>query len=78
MTVGSTELMQLTITDDRGNAWTYDTRRKDPEVKQQRLDVGRGLTGVFMDFVITNVDGGQFELAGYELLAAEVTRRLAG
>ena len=76
--VGSAKLMRLTITDDKGSAWSYDTRRKDAEVKQQRLDVGRGLNGVFLDFVITNVDGGQFELAGYEFFAAEVTRRLAG
>jgi hypothetical protein len=76
--MGSTETMRLAITDDRGNTYEYDTRRKDPEVKQQRFDVGRGLNGVFMDFLFTNVDGGQFEISGYELVAAETTRRLAG
>lgn len=89
MTVGSTgvrtgqfltgsDTMHLTITDDQGNSHIYDTRVNDTEIKQQRIDVGRGINGVYLGFKITNEGGCSFELSGFELIAVETTRRLAG
>lgn len=76
ITAGSPKPMKVTITDDAGNAYDYETRRADPEVKQQRFDVGRGLDGVYLGFKFANTEGAQFEIAGYELMAVETTRRL--
>ena len=78
MTVGSTGPMHLTITNDKAEAYTYDTRRNDPELKQQRLDLGRGLNGNYLSFRVTTDLGCAFELAKIELIAVETTRRIAG
>ena len=78
LTVSSTGTMHLAVTDDTGNTYTYNTRRNDPTVMKQRIDVGRGMTGVYLGFSITNDSGAAFELSGYELVAIETTRRLAG
>jgi hypothetical protein len=74
----STGPMKLTVTDDVGNAFTYTTRRYDETIMKQRLDIGRGLDGNFMNFTFTNDGGCAFEMTGYELSAVETTRRIAG
>lgn len=76
MMVSSVEHMKLTILDDQGSSYTYDSRRDAETMQNQRIDVGRGLSGNYLNFKITNDEGGDFELAGFELVAVETTRRI--
>lgn len=74
----ATGVMHLTITDDQGNAYTYDTDRNASQIQVQRIKVGRGLTGTYLSYRITNDLGSPFELVGFELMAVEMKRRVRG
>jgi hypothetical protein len=76
MSVSSYGTMQLRVTDDKGNAYTYDARRSDTAMQQQRIDVGRGLKANYMQFEIINDAGADFELAGAELMSVDSSRRI--
>lgn len=76
LSVSSYGTMQLRITDDNGNVYTYDARRSDAAMQQQRIDVGRGLKANYMQFEIINDLGADFELAGAEFVSVDSARRI--
>ncbi|MEK7425742.1 MAG: hypothetical protein AAB131_18105 [Actinomycetota bacterium] len=76
LSVGSAGTMQLKVTGDDGVTYTYAARRNAGALQQQRIDVGRGLKANYIAFEVVNQGGADFELAGAEFLAGQLSRRI--
>lgn len=73
--VSSTGTLYLRVTVN-GQQYLYEARRSDNFMTTQRVDLGKGLRGVYTAFEIYNHDGCDFELNTATFYAAELTRRI--
>jgi hypothetical protein len=74
--LSSTGKMYLKITDGAGVENIYAARRSDDYLRQQRVDVGRGIEASYLTFELFNKAGADFELATVEFQATQLTRRI--
>lgn len=65
----------MRITAD-GQDYTYAARSSSEQLREQRFDVGRGLSANLLEFELYNADGDDFELASVEFAAVALTRRI--
>ncbi|MDR3159002.1 MAG: hypothetical protein LBU11_08370 [Zoogloeaceae bacterium] len=59
-----------------GESWIYAARASASEMRQQRIDLGRGLRANWFEFEILNEDGCEFALDTIEFLVAGDPRRI--
>lgn len=56
--------------------YVYRTRGYSPELSQQRVDIGRGLTATYWEFEVYNADGADFTLDTVEFVPVSLERRI--
>lgn len=66
----------LKVEVDGGAAYYYEARSSTPELKNNRVDTGRGLIGNNWTFTLMNQDGDDFELANLEFVPVQGARRI--
>lgn len=66
----------LKVIDPDGREFVYAARGTGGALKQQRFDVGRGLSGNYFTFELFNRDGGDFEIDSVSFFAADFKRRI--
>lgn len=74
--VSSTGDMYLKVRTEGGNEYTYVTRRNDDFMRQQRIDVGRGIRASYLTFELYNGAGCDFELNTVSVNAAVLSRSI--
>ncbi len=74
-TTDATGGMQLRVTDDSGNAYMYAITPSE-RMDTAKVKLGRGLVANYFDLQLFNTDGGDFDLAGVELLFDVLSRRV--
>lgn len=74
--MSSAEVMTLTVTTPTHEAYSYDTRSADTDLKIQRIDTGKGLRANWFDLTIHNTDGADFTLASVSFGPVASTRRI--
>lgn len=75
ITTDATGGMQLRVTDDSGQSYLYAVTPTD-RMNTAKVKLGRGLVANFFDLQLFNTDGGDFDLAGAELLYDVLKRRV--
>lgn len=73
--VASTGAMVVKAVAD-GQAYYYTARSSSTDLKNHRVDTGRGLKGVNWSFTVLNQNGGDFDLASIEFVPLETKRRI--
>lgn len=73
--VASTGAMVLKVVAD-GQSHFYTARSASTDLKNHRVDTGRGLKGVNWSFALLNQDGGEFDLAAIEFVSLATKRRI--
>lgn len=67
--------LHLTVTAD-GKTYTYPTRGYGPHMRQERVDLGRGLQMNYVGIKIANQNGADFDVDTLEFLLADSKRRI--
>lgn len=73
--VGSSGRMFMKIIAN-GQDYLYEARQDSETVMAQRVDPGKGLKATFMDFIVYNSGGADFELSSVEFVAIPLGRRI--
>ena len=73
--VSSTGALLLRV-DTGKEVFTYDARRNDQHMRQQRFDLGKGLRATYYEFQLFNQAGAEFELDSVEFMAIPSARRI--
>lgn len=73
--VASTGAMVVKVVAD-GQEYYYTARSSSTDLKNHRVDTGRGLKGVNWSFTVLNQNGGDFDLASIEFVPLETKRRI--
>lgn len=73
--VSSTDRVYLKITTPEGE-YVYVARNSSEALKQQRIDVGRGLQATFFTFELFNQDGSDLDIESATFVAADFNRRI--
>lgn len=73
--VSSTDKLFLKVTTDT-QEYVYVARSFSEQLKQQRVDIGRGLRANYFTFELYNQDGCDLELASVEFVVATTNRRI--
>lgn len=75
LAVASEDVMVLRVEAD-GQEYFYEARSSSAELKNHRVDVGRGLEGAHWSFSVLNKDGADFDLASMEFAPILNKRRV--
>lgn len=75
LAVASEDVMVLRVEAD-GQEYFYEARSSSAELKNHRVDVGRGLEGAHWSFSVLNKDGADFDLASMEFAPILNKRRI--
>jgi hypothetical protein len=59
-----------------GTTWYYEARNTSAAMQNQRIDLGKGLSGSHWQFTILNQDGADFDLESVEFMPLISTRRV--
>lgn len=73
--VASSDKMALTV-EDEGASYDYTTRSSSATLKQHRIDPGKGLCANWYGLNLKNTSGCDFEIADFQIDAAESKRRV--
>lgn len=75
LAVASEDAMVLRVEAD-GQEYFYEARSSSADLKNHRVDVGRGLEGAHWSFSVLNKDGADFDLASLEFVPIVNKRRI--
>lgn len=74
--VSSTDRMFLKVVVDDTEEYIYEARDYSESLRQQRVDVGRGIRANYLTFELYNNQGCDFELDSVEFMTVKTSRRL--